>query len=314
MNRPRVPASLFSIVLGLSGLGQSWRVAVRLWHAPAVAGEAVLAAATLVWGALVLAYGAHALRDPARVADEFAHPVGGATPALIGISTFLIAQAVLPYSRPLAWLLTIAGIAWHLAFAVWHTGRLWQGGREIADTAPTIYLPTVAGNFTGAAALGALGAADWAWLLLGAGVFSWLALEPLVIRRLWHREPMPVAERPLVGIQFAPPVVCAAAVLAVEPGSTDRRLVMLLGYGLFQLLVGLRLKSWLGAQPFAYSWWAYSFGVASGTLACVKLALAGVPVAHALALPMFVGANLFIGYLCVRSLACLALARTTVSS
>lgn len=314
MKRSSVAASLFSIVLGLSGLGQSWRVAVRLWNAPALAGEAVLGAATLVWGALVFAYGAHALRDPARVADEFRHPVAGATPALLGISTFLVAQAVLPYSRSLAWLLTIAGIAWHLAFAAWHTGVMWQGGRDVADTAPTLYLPTVAGNLTAAAALGALGAADWAWLLLGAGVFSWLALEPLVIRRLWHREPVPVAQRSLVGIQFAPPVVCAAAVLAITPGSTERWLVMLLGYGLFQMLVGLRLRSRLGAQPFAHSWWAYSFGVASGTLACVKLALAGVPAAHALALPMFAGANLFIGYLCVRSLALFAFARATVSS
>lgn len=81
-----------------------------------------------------------------------------------------------------------------------------------------------------------------------------------------------------------------------------------------QVLVALLPKSWLGAQPFAHSWWAYSFGVASGTLACVKLALAGVSAAHALALPMFAGANLFIGYLCVRSLALFASTSAAISS
>lgn len=298
-----IPASLFSVVLGLSGLGQAWRVAVRLWHAPPIVGEIVLLCATLVWLGLLLGYIAHAIRQPARTADEFRHPVVGGTPALLGISTMLICQAALPYSRPAAWALAAAGIAWHLLFSVWHTGELWQGGRQPIDTAPTLYLPTVAGNFTGAAALGALGQTSWAWLFLGAGVFSWLALEPLVIRRLWHGDPLPAAQRSLLGIQFAPPVVCSAALFVIAPATPQMWLLMLLGYGFFQMLIGLRLGSWLGSAPFGYSWWAFSFGVVSATLTCVKLAAAGAPAASTLALPVFICANLFIGYLCVRSLA-----------
>jgi tellurite resistance protein len=76
---------------------------------------------------------------------------------------------------------------------------------------------------------------------------------------------------------------------------------MLWGYGLFQLLLGLRLKPWLGAQPFAPSYWAYTFGVASTTVSGLKLAQAGVSSAQVLALPVFVAANLFIGYLFVRT-------------
>ena len=63
------------------------------------------------------------------------------------------------------------------------------------DTAPTLYLPTVAGNFTSAAALGGLGHPDWGWLFLGAGIFSWLALESLIIQRLWHPKALPIAQR-----------------------------------------------------------------------------------------------------------------------
>jgi tellurite resistance protein len=298
-----ISASLFSIVLGLSGLGQSWRVAARMWHAPQGVGEAILLAATLVWFGLLVAYALHAVRQPAKVVEEFRHPVAGGTPALLGVSTFLIVQAVLPYSRALAAALAVMGLAWHLAFALWHTGVLWQGGRDTLDTAPTLYLPTVAGNFTGAAALATLGRPEWGWLFFGAGVFSWLAIEPLIIHRLWHGQPLPPAQRPLLGIQFAPPVVGAAAALVLQPGSADHWIVMLLGYGLFQMLVGLRLGSWLTKNPFTPSWWAYTFGVASATVACMKLAQSGVPPAQTLAIPVFVGANLFIGYLCVRTLA-----------
>jgi tellurite resistance protein len=297
-----IPASLFSVVLGLSGLGQAWRVAIRLWRLPSLAAELILLLAGLVWFGLLVAYLVHTVRQPERARHEFRHPVAGSTPALLGISTLLISVAVLPYSRALAWALAIGGIGWHLAFSIWYTGTLWQGGRKTEDTAPTLYLPTVAANFTAAGALGALGHADWAWLFLGTGVFSWLALEPLVIQRLWHVEPLPVAQRPSVGIQFAPPVVCAAALLTVAPDTAPQWLLMLLGYGLFQILVGLRLKSWLGHQPFGYSWWAFSFGVVSATVTCVKLAAANVPAALSLAPVVFVGANLFIGYLCLQSL------------
>lgn len=89
--------------------------------------------------------------------------------------------------------------------------------------------------------------------------------------------------------------------LMLDPGSTDRWLLMLWGYGLFQLLLGLRLGSWLGAQPFSPSYWAYTFGISATTVCGLKLAVAGVGAAQMLAVPIFVGANLFIGYLSVRT-------------
>ena len=301
MTSRRIPASFFGMVLGLSGLGQAWRIAAHLWQLPALIGEGLLLLAGIVWAVLLLGYLSQAIRHFELVKAEFLHPVQGGTPALPGVSTLLIVLAILPYSRTAAWILTLFGIGWHLTFSLWHTGKLWQGGRDTLDTAPTLYLPTVAGNFTSAAALGALGHADWGWLFLGAGVFSWLALESLIIQRLWHPKTMPVAQRPLLGIQFAPPVVCAMASLMLMPGSTAPWLLMLWGYGLFQLLLGLRLGSWLGAQAFAPSYWAYTFGVAATTVSGLKLAAAGLPSAQWLAIPVFTGANLFIGYLSFRT-------------
>ena len=296
-----LPASFFGMVLGLSGLGQAWRVASKLWGVPDAIGEAVLLVAALVWLALLLTYLAQALRHPSVVANEFRHPVQGGTPALLAVSTLLIVLAVLPYSRDVACVLAALGIVWHLAFSLWHTGGLWKGGRDSLDTAPTLYLPTVAGNFTSAAALVALGHADWGWLFLGAGVFSWLAPESLIIQRLWQPKAMPTAQRPLLGIQVAPPVVCAMAWLILAPGSADHWLLMLWGYGLFQLLLGIRLGAWLGEQPFAPSYWAYTFGIAAATVCALKLAVAGVPAAQVLVIPVFIGANLFIGYLALRT-------------
>lgn len=297
-----LPASFFGVVLGLSGLGQAWRVAALLWGLPTAIGESVLLLAALLWAVLLVAYVTQALMHPALVRNEFLHPVQGGAPALLAVSTLLMVLAAAPYSRALAWMLASAGISWHLVFSLWHTGALWQGGRNPLDTAPTLYLPTVAGNFTSAAALGGLGQPDWGWLFLGAGVFSWLALESLVIQRLWRPQALPAAQRPLLGIQFAPPVVCAMAWLTLTPEPADHWLLMLWGYGLFQLLLGIRLGLWLGEQPFSPSYWAYTFGVAASAVCGLKLALAGVASAQALAVPVFIGANLFIGYLTSRTI------------
>jgi len=296
-----LPASFFGMVLGLSGLGQAWRLAHRLWAMPAAIGEALLLLAAVVWASLLVCYLVQALRKPDVVLAEFRHPVQGSMPALLAVATLLMVMAVQPYALSLAWGLALVGIAWHLGFSLWHTGVLWQGGRDAAHTLPAIYLPTVAGNFTSAAALGALGQADWGWLFLGAGVFSWFALESLVFQRLWQAPSIPAPQRPLIGIQFAPPVVCAMAWLMLDPADHDRWLLMLWGYGLFQLLLGVRLWRWLGEQAFAPSYWAYTFGIASATVVGMKLALAGVPAAVVLAPPVFVGANLFIGTLTVRT-------------
>ncbi len=298
-----LPAALFGIVLGLSGLGQAWRVSVRLWGLPATVGESILLGATGTWAVLLTRYLWQALRSPQLLRKEFLHPVQGSTPALLAVSTLLVVLAVLPYSYGLAAVLAVLGVGWHVGFSLWHTGILWQGGREPLDTLPTLYLPSVAGNFTSAAALSALGFSDWGWLFLGVGLFSWLALESLVIQRLWQPQVVPVPQRPLLGIQPAPPVVCAMAWLILAPQeAASHGMIMLWGYGVYQLLLGVRLGPWLGAQGFAPSYWAYTFGLAAATVCTLKLAAAGVTSAQALAVPIFVGANLFIGYLTARTL------------
>ena len=91
------------------------------------------------------------------------------------------------------------------------------------------------------------------------------------------------------------------ASLVLQPGQAAPWLLMLWGYALFQLLLGLRLWRWLGTQRFAPSYWAYTFGIAASTVGTLKLAQAGAAPAQALAVPVFLAANGFIGYLSLRT-------------
>jgi tellurite resistance protein len=82
---------------------------------------------------------------------------------------------------------------------------------------------------------------------------------------------------------------------------------MLLGYGLYQALLLLRLWPWIARQPFTPSYWAFSFGVAAlPTLAMRLLAGGATGPLEWLAPALFVAANLLVGLLVLKTLALLA--------
>jgi tellurite resistance protein len=77
---------------------------------------------------------------------------------------------------------------------------------------------------------------------------------------------------------------------------------VLLGYGLLQALVLLRLLFWFRAQPFGSSLWAFSFGVAALAAAALGFVERGETGAVAeLAPVLFVAANAVIGGIAVGS-------------
>ncbi|WP_395677416.1 dicarboxylate transporter/tellurite-resistance protein TehA [Inquilinus sp.] len=292
---PVIPASFFGMVLGLSGLAAAWRSATLAWHLPAVIGEALTGLATAVWAVLVLLYGLKWVVAREDALNEVTHPVGCCFIGLAGVATLLVAGGLVPYSTPAATVLFVAGSAFTLLFAVWRTGGLWQGDRDHAATTPVLYLPTVAGSFVSAVVASALGYPDWAQLAFGAGALSWLAIESVLIHRLLTVGALPPALRPTLGIQLAPPVVGLVAYLGITQGPPDLVAHALLGYGLLQALVLLRLLPWIRHEPFAPSYWAFTFGataLASGPLRMIARGDTGP--AAVLAPVLFAAANLVV--------------------
>lgn len=297
---PLVPASFFGIVLGLAGLGGAWRVAHRLWGLPAGVGEGLMLAAALVWAVLLALYAAKWAFAREAALREAEDPIQCCFLGLIGVATSLVAVAALPHSRPAAGALFAAGALLTLGFAVWRTGRLWQGGRDPATTTPVLYLPTVAGAFVTAIAAAALGLPDWGRLAFGAGALSWLAIESVLLHRLYTAPALPEALRPTLGIQLAPPAVGAVAYLGLSSGPPDLPAQALLGYALLQALVLLRLLPWVGRQPFSASYWAFSFGATALSAAALRMVERGGGGAVALlAAPLFVAANIVVAVLIV---------------
>ncbi|MDJ1653658.1 dicarboxylate transporter/tellurite-resistance protein TehA, partial [Raoultella sp. Ech2A] len=157
-------------------------------------------------------------------------------------------------------------------------------------------------NFISAMACGALGFNDAGLVFLGAGIFSWLSLEPVILQRLRSDGELPAALRTSLGIQLAPALVACSAWLSVNGGEADTFAKLLFGYGLLQLMFMLRLMPWYLQQPFNASFWSFSFGISA-------LATTGLHLGHSqpngffhfLAIPLFVFTNLIIGLLMIRT-------------
>ena len=298
-----VPAGFFGIVLGLAGLGNAWRAAHQVWRAPALVGEALMAIAALVWAVVLALFVLKWIFARAQALEEAEHPVQCCFIGLAGVATMLIGLAALPYSRSAAEVLIGAGAAFTVAFALWRTGALWHGGRDPGATTPVLYLPTVAGGFVMAVAASALGHPDWGQLAFGGAFFSWLAIESVLLHRLYTAATLPAALRPTLGIQLVPPAVGALAYLGVSGGAADLIAHALLGYALLQALLLARLLPWILQQPFAASYWAFSFGVCALATAPLRMAGNGDHRAIAFLAPgLFVGANIVVGVLAFATL------------
>jgi tellurite resistance protein len=270
---PRVPASFFGIVLGLAGLGSDWRAAHLAWSLPAAVGEVLHAAAALSWAVISVLYALKWLAAPAAAREEATHAIQCCFIGLAGVATMLVAQGALPYSRPVASVLFTLGAGFTVAFALWRTGVLWHGGRDPATTTPVLYLPLVAGEFVTGTVAAALGWQEIAELAFGMGFFTWLAIESVLLHRLYTAATLAPALRPTLGIQLAPPAVGAACYLSISGGHSDLFVHMLIGYALLQALLLIRLIPWLAEQPFGGSYWAYTFGATALAGSATRLAL-----------------------------------------
>lgn len=190
-----LPAGYFGMVLGIIGMGFAWRYASTIWPVSSIIGDALVVLATTIWALLMIAFIARAIRFPWSVRQEMRHPVASSFVSLIPATTLLVSIAFAGWHRPLSLALFAAGVTLQLCYAAWQSAGLWRGKHPGEATTPGLYLPTVANNFISAMACGALGFNDAGLAFLGAGVFSWLSLEPVILQRLRSNGELPAALR-----------------------------------------------------------------------------------------------------------------------
>jgi tellurite resistance protein len=293
---PTAPAAFFSIVLGLAGLGNAWTQAQHAWGAPNWPGELLEWVAFAVWVSLTVLYIAKWIARRAEALAEFRDPIQCCFVGLFPVSGALVALPLRGWAPATAWALAVTAIAVQLLLGVFRTGALWKGGRDPAVNTPILYLLVVAGSFVSATVLGEFGQPEWGELFFGAGVLSWLAIESVLMHRLYVGSELLPLLRPTLGVQLAPPAVGCVAYQAISVGPPDRLVQALIGYALLQALLLMRLIPWISRQPFGASYWAFTFGATALPAAMIRYVDRGGsgPIAY-LAPYVFAISNILIG-------------------
>jgi tellurite resistance protein len=224
---------------------------------------------------------------------ELEHPIQSCYIGLAGVVALLATIGFSTTHQMLSLGCFCFGIAWTLIFAIYQTGRFWMGDGKPETLTPVLYLPVVAGAFVSAGACAAMGYADWGKLAFGGGLFTWLALESVILLRLYTARPVLPPLRPAMGLQFAAPALAAVAYLSVGGGTPDILAYALIGYALLQALILIRLLPWLMQAELSPAWWSFSFGSASLPTAAMKLVAHGDAGAIATLAPyLFIAGNI----------------------
>ena len=301
--RRSMPVAFFGMALGTLALSNAWRAANRLWHLTPVATNLLTGGALALWIALLVAYGLNWVRQPAAAIRELRDPQQSSYFALMPTSSLLAACAILPFTRVAAIAVFVASVVMQLSWGVVAHGRFWKGTDHPSGRTPALYLSSVAPNFVAGATAAALGWDQLGALFFGAGVVYWILIETLILNGVASSREMDRALRPAIGVQLAPPVVGGLAWLSLHPGAPDMFSHLLLGYGLYQVLLVLRLLPWILERPFAPSYWAFSFGVAAlPTMAMRMVEWGETGVIAWLAPGLFIVANLIIALLVAKTL------------
>jgi len=309
-NRTPVPLSFFSIPVGLLAFANTWHVGARLWHLPADVATALTLAGLATWVVLLALYAHKWLARRADAVAELQHPLQSSFAALLPVASMLAAAAIIPWAREFAQALFVVTVAFQLAVGLWLNGRMWMGGRPPELVTPAAYLPGVAQSFVAATVSAAFGWNELGLLFFGAGLFAWLATESVILHRASTGAELPAPLRPLLGIQLAPPVVGGGSWMALTTGAPDLFAFLLLGYGVYQALLLLRLLPWIRRQAFVPAYWAFSFGTAALPALAMRLVDRGATGLVAdLAPALFVVANAVFAILVVRTLALLGQGR-----
>jgi tellurite resistance protein len=198
------------------------------------------------------------------------HPVQCCFISVVPVSTALIGIALHPYALQVAQILATVGIVGRLIFGVYRTGQLPDGGPRSRDDNAGAVSPSR--KFRECVYTQRVRPPEWGALFFGVGVLSWLAFESAWVQRLYTVSELPPPLRPTLGIQLAPPTVGCSAYLSITSGQPDLLAQMLLGYGLFQALLLIRLIPWIVRQPFAPSYRAFTFGLSALAICLLRFA------------------------------------------
>jgi tellurite resistance protein len=272
-----VSPNVFGTSFGVCGLAQAWSTAHAVSGVPRWPADTLWIAAAGIWLATLIWYATNVLRA-GRVRADVHDPVFAPFTALIVIVPMLLGIALGGHARAAGEIVFLIALVLTVAAGSWFSGQWIIADLQLAQWHPGYLLPTVAGGLIAAGGSAVFGHRTLAMVMFGYGAISWLVLGSIILVRLFTAPALPIALRPTIAIEMAPPVVAGNAWFLLNGGRIDAVAAGLAGYAALMALVQLRLIPLYRQVPFGPGWWAYSFSYAAAfTLAVNWLGAEQIP-------------------------------------
>ena len=261
-----LPLPLFAGTMGIAGLALVWHQVAEFWGTGEVFAETFTLLSALTFVTMFLAYIAKLVLHRKEAIAEMINPVRLNFLPAVSISLLLLGMLAAPGD----WSVVLwgSGAALHLAIMLGIVSSWLLRQLELNMLNPTWFIPAT-GNVLVPIPAANAGYTEVAWFFFSIGLFFWLIIMTLCYYRLIFGTNLPDLLQPTLAILLAPPAVIYIAWVALNGDGEGADVVGRILYykALFTFLLLLVQVPKLVRIPFYFSWWAYTFPLATFSLA-----------------------------------------------
>lgn len=261
------PISFFAVILGLCGLTLAWRAAGGQYIPQASFWLGLFA--SIAMASVSGIYLLKIIRFPSAVMEESRHPIRLNFFPAFSISLLLLAVIWQEY-HTISHTLWLVGALVQICLTVYVISSWIHHTHYVLTHAnPSWFIPVV-GNIIAPIAGSQLGYIEISWFFFSIGIVFWIILLTIVMYRLFFHEPLPARLTPMLFILLAPPSIGFVSYTNLI-GELDNFARVLFYVALFLSFVLFSNIMRFANVPFFISSWAYSFPMASLTIATAKM-------------------------------------------
>lgn len=268
IKRPAVfattPPVLFSVVLGLLGLGLALKRVMLEGDLPPGLADTVMGLVAGLWMFCAIAYGVKIARRPGVVAEDLRILPGRAGLAAGSVGLMAVAAVLGFFHQGLSAAVLVLAFGVHLVLAVLVIRALLTGPVETREVTPVWHLSFV-GFIVGALAAVPLGWTTLATGILAATMIVAFGIWSVSLWQLWRRVP-PAPLRPLLAIHLAPASLFASVAGLLGYQGLANGMVLV---GLCILVALVLAGRWILTSGFSPLWGAFTFPLAAYASALV---------------------------------------------
>lgn len=258
--------AFFAPVMGLAGLGISWRLASSILGVNTYVGEMLVLMAFIVFGIMSILSIYRVFTHFAEIKAEIMDSSKLAFYPLIPTSGLLLSIGARPYDLDIATLLWMTSAPFNIYLAILLTSRWIFKPVARAGIVPAWVFPVVGNGVVPIAGV-PLGFAEASWIFFSVGMVLWILVFSAIFQRLVLEDALPAKMMPSVLLLVSPPATFFIAYSELNGGMIDALSYALIYVSLFFLAVSATNWRKLVLVPTSITLWSLTFPLAALTIA-----------------------------------------------